>query len=206
MHIPKFFEITDNATIENFIRENGFATIISPTNEYPVATHIPIEIEINGNGEKVLWGHVSKANEHWKLFDEYTKVLVIFLAPVNHYISSSWYGHPNAPTWNYVSIHISGTIKIIEGDELIESIRRLTHKYEKISRTPISFDTLPEEVLKQMNGLVGFEIKIERTEAAFKLSQNRKQDDFNNIIKELRLLNTTSSNMMANVMESQHKN
>jgi len=201
MHIPKLFEITDNTIIEKFVKENGLATLITKSSDFPVGTHIPIDLEINENGDTVLWGHISKANPQWAAFDKDENVLVIFLSPVHSYISSSWYNHPNAPTWNYLSVHITGKLKIIEGEKLWESVRRLTNRYEQKSSSPVSLDTLPESVQKQMNGIVGFEISINKIEAAFKLSQNRSDEDFENIIKQLRLSNELSASLMADVME-----
>ena len=89
MYIPNQYEITDPLLIEQFIKENGFATIISTGSVFPIATHIPIELEKNENGEKVLWGHLSRANPQWKLFEKHENVLVIFLSSIHHYISSS---------------------------------------------------------------------------------------------------------------------
>ena len=205
MHIPKMFEITDKVVIEQFIKETGLATLISKGSQYPVGTHIPLELETNEKGEKVLWGHMSKANPQWKEFEKFPNVLVIFLSPVHHYISSSWYNHPNAPTWNYLSVHICGKLKIIEGDDLWESVRRLTNRYEQNSKHPVSLDALPASVQQQMNGIVGFEISIDKMEAAFKLSQNRNDEDFTNIIRELRLSNDVSSRLMADLMEQEVK-
>ena len=201
MHIPKLFEITDNTIIEKFVKENGLATLITKSSDFPVGTHIPIDLETNENGDKVLWGHISKANPQWKEFEKDENVLVIFLSPVHSYISSSWYNHPNAPTWNYLSVHITGKLKIIEGEKLWESVRRLTNRYEQKVANPVSLDTLPESVQKQMKGIVGFEISIDKIEAAFKLSQNRNDEDFENIIKQLRLSNELSGSLMADVME-----
>lgn len=205
MHTPRLYKITDTNTIEQFIHENGFATLICKGSEFPVGTHIPIELEVNEHGENVLWGHVSKGNPQWRLFEESPKVLVIFLSHVHSYISSSWYDHPNVPTWNYMSVHVRGRIKIIEGQKLWESIRRLTDKYEQGSQNPVSLDTLPESVKKQINGVVGFEICIEETDAAFKLSQNRNEEDYKNIIKELRLSDVLQAKLMADVMEKYNK-
>lgn len=201
MHIPKLFEITDITIIEKFVKENGLATLITKGSDFPVGTHIPIDLEMNENGNKVLWGHISKANPQWKEFEKDENVLVIFLSPVHSYISSSWYNHPNAPTWNYLSVHITGKLKIIEGEKLWESVRRLTNRYEQISKKPVSLDTLPVSVQKQMNGIVGFEISIDKIEAAFKLSQNRNDEDFENIVKQLRLSNELSARLMADIME-----
>ncbi len=201
MYIPKLFEVTDYTIIEKFVKENGLATLITKSSTYPIGTHVPLDLVINENGHKVLWGHISKANQQWKTFEKDENVLAIFLSPVHSYISSSWYNHPNAPTWNYLSVHISGKIKIIEGDKLWESVRRLTNQYEQNSQNPVSLDTLPESVQNQMNGIVGFEISIEKIEAAFKLSQNRNDEDFENIIKQLRLSKELSASLMADVME-----
>ena len=203
MYIPRYFEITDPLVIEQFIKENSFATIVSTGTEFPIATHIPIELEKNENGENVLWGHVSKANPQWKLFEKNENVLVIFFSSAHHYISSSWYGKPNVPTWNYMSVHVSGKIKLIEGEKLWESVRRLTDKYEKNAANPVSLDTLPKEVQKQMNGLVGFEILISKMEAAFKLSQNRNEEDFENIIKHLNLSPDLHGKLTAEAMRKQ---
>jgi transcriptional regulator len=201
MHIPALFEITDRKIIENFIKETGLATLVSKGSASPVATHIPLELETNEKGDKVLWGHISKANPQLEEFQNKENVLAIFLSPVHHYISSSWYNHPNAPTWNYLSVQVSGRIKIIEGDKLWESVRLLTNRYEKNMKHPVSLDTLPPSVQKQMNGIVGFEISMDKVECAFKLSQNRNQEDFANILKQLRLSKELSAQLMADVME-----
>ncbi len=200
MHAPAYAEVQDRDLMESFIRETTLATIISPGQTYPVATHIPLELEINESGQKVLWGHVSKANPHWKIFEENPNVLVIYLSPVHHYISSSWYREPNAPTWNYMTVHITGKAEIITGEKLWESVRRLTARHERFSENPVSLDTLPESVKLQMNGLVGFEIRIEKMEGSFKLSQNRSKDDYENVIRQLEKSGLSQARAMASIL------
>jgi transcriptional regulator len=82
-----------------------------------------------------------------------------------------------------MSVQVSGRIQIIEGEALKELLKRIVDKYEQHSKQPISFDTLPLEVQNQMNGIIGFEIQIDKKEASFKLSQNRTTEDFERIIK-----------------------
>ena len=67
-------------------------------------------------------------------------------------------------------------------------------------------DKLPPSVQKQINGIVGFEISIIKIDAQFKLSQNRTEEDFKNIIDELRLSNELGAKLMADVMERQKQN
>ena len=197
MHTPSYFKVSDPDTIDAFIRANSFATLISTGDIYPLATHIPLELEINSKGQQVLWGHISKGNPQWQVFEKAPKVLATFLSPIHHYISSSWYGQANVPTWNYLSAQVSGHIRIIQGEDLIESLRRIVDKYERDSVHPVSFDTMPEQVQQQMLGIVAFEIQIERKEASFKLSQNRNDVDFENVIRELRLSKDPLANALA---------
>ncbi|MEW5843748.1 MAG: FMN-binding negative transcriptional regulator [Bacteroidota bacterium] len=204
MYVPKYFRVDDNLEIEKFISENGFATLITG-GEFPAATHIPIALE-NEAGEKVLRGHIARANPQWKSFESNPNVLVVFLSHVNHYISSSWYDHQNVSTWNYMSVHVSGKIKIIEGKPLYEMLTRLTAKYETVSANPSRLDSLPADYVdKQMKAIVGFEVSVEKIEASYKLSQNRDEKNLQNIIRELELLNDHNATEMAKQMSALKK-
>jgi transcriptional regulator len=61
-----------------------------------------------------------KRIRQWKDL-EASEVLVIFNGP-HTYISSSWYDHENVPTWNYIAVHVYGTVKLIEGESLRHSL------------------------------------------------------------------------------------
>lgn len=200
MHIPSYFKVTEQETIDAFIRANSFATLISAGDPYPLATHIPLELETNLQGRQVLWGHISKNNPQWQVFEKQPKVLASFLSPIHRYISSSWYGQANVPTWNYMSAQVSGHIRIIHGEALVESLRRIVDKYERDSVHPVSYDTFPEKVQQQKNGIIAFEIEIERKEASFKLSQNRNDIDFENVVRELSLSQDPLANALAKEM------
>jgi len=203
MYIPKIYQIKDAAIIENFIRANGFATIVSPSDTHPIATHIPLDLQIDEQGEPLLWGHVSKRNPHWKQLENTPKILAIFLSEVHSYISSSWYNHPNVPTWNYMSVHASGTASLLDGENLWKSLSRLTKKYEKDSQEPVSLESMPPSVQRQINGVVGLEIRVEKFECAFKLSQNRNKEDLESIISHLKLKDDSGSRLMAQIMEKE---
>lgn len=200
MYVPKQFRIEDKELIAQFIHENGFATLISSTTVHPVATHIPLELEQNADGETVLWGHVAKANPHWKIFEQHPQVLAIFFSDIHHYISSSWYDHPNAPTYNYMSVHVQGTIRMMNKEEEWESVKRLVRKYEKIAQHPIDLETLPPPIQREMAGLVGFEIKIDHIDAAFKLSQNRDDENYERIIAALEQQESVTAKSLARIM------
>ena len=60
VYIPEIFKITDQSIIEQFIKENGFGTLISFGETFPIGTHISIELETNSKGKKVLAGQIQK--------------------------------------------------------------------------------------------------------------------------------------------------
>jgi transcriptional regulator len=182
MYVPKIFQNNEPSQIRDFIRQNGFAILISNGDGSLIATHIPLML--NDDGTK-LSGHVSRANPQWKKINPDKEVLAIFPGP-HAYISSSWYDHENVPTWNYIAVHVYGKIRFIEGEELVSSLSHLVNKYEKNSERPVSVEKMsPDYFAKHLAGLVGFEIVINRTEAAHKLSQNRDKVNHNAITDQL---------------------
>lgn len=203
MYIPDIFKVEDKDAIEKFIRDTGLATLISKGSTFPLATHIPLELQTLANGNKVLWGHISKANLQGIDIQTHPEVLAIFLSPLQGYISSSWYFHENAPTWNYMSVHISGKVALMDENTLWQSVSQLTDRYEKESSHPVSLQKFSDETRRQMKYITGIEIQIEKIEAAFKMSQNRDSRDFENILQKLRERNDSLSGLLADAMELQ---
>jgi len=184
MYVPKIFKNENQEEIEEFICQNSFGVLVSLENGIPIATHIPIELE-EREGKKVLCGHLARANGQWRSFDENKEVLVIFTGP-HAYISASWYKGESVPTWNYIAVHVYGKIRIIEGQDLWQSLKKLVDKYEKASANPVSLETMSEKMVEnQMKAIVGFEIEITDIQAKYKLSQNRNAEDYQRVVEHL---------------------
>ncbi|MBK7851638.1 MAG: FMN-binding negative transcriptional regulator [Bacteroidetes bacterium] len=139
------------------------------------------------NGELFLQGHIMRNTDHHKAFVENPNALLVFTGP-SCYVSASWYSNPHiGSTWNYMSVHVAGQITFMSNEELKQFMRRLTLKFEKGDTASLTFyDNLPDEFLnKMMPAIVGFEIKAEKIENVFKLSQNRDEKSYLNIISKL---------------------
>lgn len=185
MYIHPLNKWEDEPEIVDFIKRNAFATLISQVDGKPWATHLPFVLGKNNAGEPVLSGHLAKANQQWKTISENADVLVIFQGP-HAYISSSWYNHENVPTWNYLAVHVSGKIRLIEGEELMDHLKSLTDTYEEGRPNRVRVETMSESyVAGQLRALVGFEIKIEEVKASAKLSQNRDDVNYHHIVEKL---------------------
>lgn len=194
MYTPKLNRNENIEELHEFIRKNGFAILISTVEGKPWASHIPLELSVDG--EK-LSGHVARGNKQWKEWNAETEMLAIFSGP-HAYISSSWYDHENVPTWNYIAVHVYGKLKILSAQELLQSLKELTDKYEKSSERPVAVERMnPDYLKKEMLGIVGFEIEITRMEAAYKLSQNRDTKNHEAIITELEKRNDPAATAIA---------
>jgi len=201
MYIPHYFRNHRLPELEEFIRKNPFAILINQHEGRSWATHIPVELEENERGEKVLWCHVAKSNQQWKIFESNPEALVIFSGP-HHYISSSWYNHINVPTWNFIAVHVYGKVQVMSEEKFYEALRRLVNRYEATSKNPVSVDTMPQEfVQKLIKGAVGFEISIDKIEGKWKLSQNRDDESARSVIHELEELNDYNAKMIAEEMK-----
>lgn len=198
MYTPPYARSPNTEEIHEFIRQYGFATLVTQSNAQLCATHTPLYLNREGTH---LSGHIAKANPQWKAFDENQEVLAIFQGP-HTYISSSWYDHENVPTWNYIAAHAYGTLRVLDHAETIQSLKHLVDKYEAHSAHPVTLEGMsPEYVEKEIRGLVAFEITITRLEAAYKLSQNRDARNHAQVIAQLKQRGDAQSMAVADAMQ-----
>lgn len=200
MYIPENYSLTNQAEIHEFLHKNGFALLINQTLGKMWATHVPLVLDFKSDGTPYLFGHISKANPQHEGFAENNEILAVFTGP-HAYISSSWYDHENVPTWNYIAVHVYGKIKIHSHEEAVLGLKKLVDKYEEKSENPIRVENLSEKTMREARGIIGFEIEITSIEAQKKLSQNRDDVNYKNIISELETLKDPQAKAMADAMK-----
>jgi transcriptional regulator len=153
-------------------------------NRRPVATQIPF-LFVEREGQLFLRGHIMKGNDHHKAFSNNKNVLALFTGP-HSYVSASWYTNPlQGSTWNYMTVHAKGEMSFLPDEELPGLLNELTSYYEK-EDSPALFKHIPDDYISRMvKAIVAFEIKVTAIEHVFKLSQNRDQESFENILEKL---------------------
>ncbi len=188
MYNPKYFTEQDEKVLLQFVHDHPFAFLTgSSLSGAQVATQIPILLE-ERKGEKYLYGHIMRQTDHYRTFAENPEVLAVFTG-AHSYVSASWYSNPiSGSTWNYMSVHMKGKMRFLSLDELKAFMQKLSLHFEKNqAESPTVFDNLPVEYQnKMLPHIAGFEIKVDAMENIFKLSQNRDEDSFQNIISQLR--------------------
>ena len=184
MYRLKYFTEDDIEKVIQFMKEHSFAIITGLGKDFPVATHVPLEIKETDIKLKFT-GHMMKNTDHHKAFLENENVLVIFPGPHCH-VSASWYTNPAVgSTWNYMTVHAKG--KISFGDEAFtrKMVEDITNKYEKPG-SEAAFNKLSTEYVDGMvKAIAGFTIEVESFDNVFKLSQNHDQETRQSIIEHL---------------------
>ncbi|MDR6922101.1 MULTISPECIES: FMN-binding negative transcriptional regulator [Chryseobacterium] len=184
MFIPKLYRSEDFDVMRTIISENSFALLISSVDKIR-ATHSMMMLNENDPENVYIETHISKANPQAKTLKDGDEVLCDFLG-AHTYISSSWYDHINVSTWNYEAVQIYGKIQLMNSEELYLHLEKLTSKYEKFQQCPMMVKDMGQEfVKKEMKGAFGLKIIPTEIFIKQKLSQNRKEGDFQSIISHL---------------------
>jgi transcriptional regulator len=178
---PKHHQDSNIHHMIEVIKTYPLATLVSVKNNESYITHLPL---IYRESDGKLIGHIDRFNPHAVLLQDDSLITIIFSGP-QCYISPSIYTTIQLPTWNYIKVHLKGTVKAIQDAKAI--------KNSMISMT--SFLEQPEHkyVLEpdnpRMEGalayVIGFEITITNWEGKFKLSQDKNPQDITNAKTEL---------------------
>lgn len=183
MYPPKHHQESDIKKMIAVIEEYPLGMLVSVLDGKPLVTHIPI---IYNHKIQKLVAHIDLYNPQVKTLTNGAEVTVIFRGP-DAYISPSIYTTTQLPTWNYIYVHLTGTVTLINDPE--EAKKTMIAMTEFLEGNQQKYVLEPDN--KRMEGAVNyikaFEIEITRWEGKFKLSQDKvKQDQLNakEVLKE----------------------
>lgn len=151
-----------------------FAMLVSAEGNTPFITHIPI---VYNEATGKLVAHIDKQNPQVETLINGAEVTVVFKGP-DCYISPSVYSTPQLPTWNYIIVHITGTIQLINDPEAAK--RTMVEMTEFLEQPEHNFKLEMDDprMDRLINYIQAFEIDITNWEGKFKLSQDKDAADF----------------------------
>lgn len=117
--------------------------------------------------------------------------VVCFSGPQG-YVTPSWYPtkqlHGKAvPTWNYAVVHAHGQATFIDDrDWLLPHVTAISQSQEAAREHPWQVSDAPAAYIEQnLRGIVGVEIRIERIEGKWKVSQNQPEANRRGVVEGL---------------------
>lgn len=176
---------TDLQVVRQIIADHPWALLISSSDGVPVASHYPVLLD-DSTDELVLLTHIGRPDDRLHgLGPGSGEVLVVFQG-AHGYVSPSWYepGTSIAPTWNFTAVHCWGAPEVLDAEENLAVLTRLTAHFEQHVDAPMWLDPVAAAPLAR--GTVGLRIPVDRFTAKVKLSQDKDPVSVQNVIDELR--------------------
>ncbi|MBW8271031.1 FMN-binding negative transcriptional regulator [Caldovatus aquaticus] len=184
MYNPPAFREERPEALRAMLESARLALLVSNGAEgVPEASHLPLVLAPEEGPHGTLYGHLARANPHWRGLAAAGRALAVFAGP-EAYVSPSFYPSKAehgrvVPTWNYVAVHARGPVEVFDDPaRLRRVVERLTERHEAGRAAPWAVSDAPEEFVRaQLRGIVGVALRIESLAGKRKLSQNRSEAD-----------------------------
>ena len=212
MYVPEHFEETEIEVLHDLIVTHPLATLVTMSSNGINANHIPLHLVKEKGQYGTLQGHVARANSVWSDLVNDVEALIIFQGP-SSYITPSWYPTKQehgkvVPTWNYVTVHAYGTLRVIDDPVWVKSqLELLTTQQEASFNKPWAVSDAPVEFADRMIGaIVGVEILITKLTGKWKVSQNQPALNQAGVVQGLESLGRSEATELAAIVEITSKN
>ncbi len=209
MYCPSHFEENRIEVLKTHIRRFPLATLVTINNGELNANHIPMLLCDSDTSLGVLQAHIPRANPLWQSMID-NQALAIFQG-ANSYISPNWYPTKHehgkvVPTWNYITVHVRGNLRIIEDKRWLEwHLDRLTNTHEGTQTRPWKLSDAPAEFTDRLiQNLIGLELEITSINGKWKISQNQPSDNQAGVIEALKSQSDPMSAVMQDYLKKQH--
>ena len=206
MYNLPYYKEKNVEVVLDFMKQHPFAMLIGAhAQQQPVATQVPVLLK-EKDGQLFLQGHIMKQTDHHMAFETNSHALVVFTGP-HAYVSASWYHNPQqASTWNYMAVHAKGTLRFLDDVQLQLILDELTSYFEHNPSSPSLYKELsPDYITRLSKAIIAFEIAITDIEHVFKLSQNRDQQSFENIVYKLQHGDAASNEVAAEMLKRKNQ-
>lgn len=173
MHPNPAFRQTPKERNIAFARRRAFGVLAVNAGDGPLISHIPFQLSADGSAAEA---HLVRSNPIVRLLEE-PRQAVIAVSGGDAYISPDWYGSENqVPTWNYVAVHLRGTLERLDDQALHGILERLSADMENrlAPKKPWTIDKLDADIYARMQRqIVPVRLTIGTIDGTWKLSQNK---------------------------------
>lgn len=174
MHPNPIFRNTETNLSLDFAHEISFGTICISAEPTPLLSHIPFQLNADRTAIDL---HLVRSNPISRALVKSPRQATLSIMGPHGYISPDWYGvEDQVPTWNYVAVHISGTLSLLDQSTLPNVIEGLSDHFEtQLAPKPVwKMDKVDPDVINKMQRqIVPCRLDIAQVESTWKLGQNK---------------------------------
>ncbi|MGH1354545.1 MAG: FMN-binding negative transcriptional regulator [Thalassovita sp.] len=172
MHPNPTFRKQPDARNLDFAAEMGVGTLaVAGADGMPLMAHVPFVIE---EGQVVF--HLVRSNPVARALGDGIPGKIFVQGP-GSYVSPDWYElDDQVPTWNYIAVHLAGTVRQLPQDDLRGVLDRISLRFEtELLPKPIwTADKMTEaQLAKMMRQIVPCVLEIADVQGTWKLGQNK---------------------------------
>lgn len=175
MHPNPIFHSKEHTKDLNFARERAFGTLSLNGDLVPMQAHVPFLLSEDGSSADL---HLVRSNAIARRVSTPSPA-VIAVTGTDSYISPDWYElKDQVPTWNYVAVHLIGTLERLPDTDLLDVLNRQSAAYEaRLLPKPMwHTDKMDEAALaKMLRMIVPYRLTISDVSATWKLGQNKPE-------------------------------
>lgn len=173
MHPNPIFHCADAAENLNFARSRGFGVLAIAAEGAPPMSHVPFLLSADGAAADL---HLMRSNPIVAALGRPQPARIAVSGP-DGYVSPDWYGVADqVPTWNYIAVHLTGTLERRPEGELRGLLDRLSAFFEaRLAPKPAwTADKMqPDALNRMMRMIVPVRMRISGVDGTWKLSQNK---------------------------------
>jgi len=181
MYPPPHHQSHDIEKMISVLKHFPLGMLVTAKDGKPFVTHIPF---IYNETSKKLVAHLDRNNPQLETLKDEAEVTVVFKGP-DTYISPSIYTTPQLPTWNYIIVHVTGKLQLINEPEAIKQTMVEMTKFLEGKEENFILKKDDPRMERLIDYIQAFEIRITNWEGKFKLSQDKNSQDFENAKMEL---------------------
>ncbi|MDK2595484.1 FMN-binding negative transcriptional regulator [Pseudoalteromonas obscura] len=174
MNYPvKTYVESDNDALFDVIERFPLATLFCKGGETAPShiCHLPVSL---CRDTLTIFGHATGENPIKHFIS--SSIEVVFRGP-DTYLSPKQIEGIKLPTWDYVTVHCTGTLESIDDfEQQVLTMQHILNAFEN-DKDPWQLSSVPEKQLKAMcNALIFFKVKLDTLTGNFKLSQNKSAE------------------------------
>ncbi len=172
---PAFRRVSRDRNLR-FAAQRGFG-VLAIDGGGPLVSHVPFVLTEDG---AAVHAHLVRSNPIARRLREQERAAVLAVSGPDSYISPDWYGAgamDQVPTWNYVAVHIRGTLRRRADETLRAHLDALSARFESELRPKppwMPSKVSPDQLGKLMRSIMPVELSVESVEGTWKLNQNKE--------------------------------
>ena len=175
MHPNPAFRGTPEAASLAFAAARGFGTLAVNGPAGPLLSHVPFLLSDDGRTAEL---HLVRTTAIARRGPDPAEAVLSVTGPEG-YVSPDWYGLADqVPTWNYVAVHLRGTLTRLPQDALRGLLDRLSDAFEERLAPKPAWKTakMPEDLMaRMMRQILPYSLEIAEVQSTWKLGQNKPE-------------------------------